>query len=377
MHQEQRRRAHDLLRSRSIPRALFASSSSVKWLTGCWWGVQLGPNLHAGAPPIVLYEDGQWTLFAAGGAVFDDDKFAAQPGCEVITHEGYTIQKPITGAENLLVNLKKKLGGSISGKIGVESYDVPAFLYSLLNDMAGGNAPVPVDGWLEPLRVIKTAEEIEKLRANFALSDLGHEVARKTIKPGLREIDVWAEVHSAIQKRVGQRVPFGNDLIVAHRQANVGGWPLDHAIKPNDAVIVDLSTILYGYWSDSCATYYGGEPSDKQVKMHRHISEALQYAISLLKPGAVAREIDQKVRAFITDAGYPVYPHHTGHAVGVTGHEAPRIVPYNDETLQEGMVLMVEPGTYFPGETGVRLEDAVLITANGAEVITTHDKSLP
>jgi Xaa-Pro aminopeptidase len=81
------------------------------------------------------------------------------------------------------------------------------------------------------------------------------------------------------------------------------------------------------------------------------------------------------VRQFIAAAGYPVYPHHTGHGVGVTGHEAPRIVPYNNEVLAEGMVIMLEPGIYLPGETGVRLEDALLVTATGAEVLTRHDKS--
>jgi Xaa-Pro aminopeptidase len=78
----------------------------------------------------------------------------------------------------------------------------------------------------------------------------------------------------------------------------------------------------------------------------------------------------------MANAGYPVYPHHTGHGVGVSGHEAPRLVPYNDEVLEEGMVIMLEPGIYLPGETSVRLEDAVLIQRNGVEVLTHHDKSI-
>ena len=75
-------------------------------------------------------------------------------------------------------------------------------------------------------------------------------------------------------------------------------------------------------------------------------------------------------------AGYPVYPHHTGHGVGVSGHEEPRIVPYNQIALAPGMVIMVEPGIYFPGETAIRLEDALLVTESGAEVLTRHDKRL-
>ena len=172
-------------------------------------------------------------------------------------------------------------------------------------------------------------------------------------------------------------MPLGNDCLVGRRQANISGWPLDLQIQPGDSLIVDLSTVLRGYWSDSCGTYYAGEPSERQVAMHRTVEGALAFAISLVRPGAIAHEIDRQVRQFIADAGYPVYPHHTGHGVGVTGHEAPRIVPYSEDVLQEGMVIMLEPGIYLPGETAVRLEHAVLVIASGAEVLTTFDTRLP
>jgi Xaa-Pro aminopeptidase len=110
--------------------------------------------------------------------------------------------------------------------------------------------------------------------------------------------------------------------------------------------------------------------------MHKAVSDTLDFAISLIKPGAVAREIDEQVRQFLANTHYPVYPHHTGHGVGVTGHESPRIVPYNDEVLSEGMVILLEPGIYVPGQTSVRLEDAVLVVADGAEVLTHFDKSV-
>jgi Xaa-Pro aminopeptidase len=289
-----------------------------------------------------------------------------------MSYLGYRIEAPIAGHDHLLTVLRG-LVDAAANHVGVEERTLPAYLLAAL---PAGAQTEPIDGALAPLRQIKTAEELAKLRANFALVDLGLATAREAIRPGQREIDVWTAVHSAIQQAAGRRVSLGNDCTVG-RRAHSGGWPLDVEIQPGDSFVVDLSTQLHGYWSDSCGTYYAGEPSQKQIAMHRTVLEALELAISLVRPGAVASAIDRQVRQFIIDAGYPVYFHHTGHAVGVSGHEEPRIVPYNDARIEAGMVLMLEPGIYFPGETAVRLEDAVLVTESGVEVLTKHDKSLP
>jgi Xaa-Pro dipeptidase len=204
---------------------------------------------------------------------------------------------------------------------------------------------------------------------------LGQQIAREQCLVGQREIDVWTSVHAVINREVGTPIFLGNDCIVGYRAPNnVGGLPQDFVIKDDSALIVDLSTVWGGYWSDSCGTYYPIEPTSKQKELHRYVQDALDFAISLVKPGAKAHEIDAKVREFIAKGGYPVYPHHTGHGVGASAHEHPRIVPYNDMALREGMVIMLEPGIYYPGETSVRLEDAVLVTADGAEKLTTFAK---
>lgn len=378
MHQEQRQRAHAHFKSKGIKRALLANPYTVKWLTGFAPPVQVGFNFFAGGPPLVWYEDGHFTLLVVDAYATDTAAFDEQVDGAVITHLGYTIEQPLAGADHLMAALRQVMGKSRGGKLGVEERDVPAYFLGIIRETLPGGADfTPVDGWLEPLRMIKMGEELVKLRENFALADLGQAAARRAVAAGRREIDVWTEIHSAIQQAAGQRVPLGNDCVVGYRQNNIGGWPLDYEIRLHDSLIVDLSTILYGYWSDGCATYYAGEPTPRQVAMHRRVQEALEFGISLVRPGAVAREIDQKLRQFIAAAGYPVYPHHSGHGIGVIGHEAPRIVPYNEERLQEGMVIMLEPGIYLPGETSVRLEDALLVTADGAEVLTQHDKSLP
>ena len=375
-HETQREQTHELLNKHGIERALFANTASVKWLTGFNPPIQTGPSVFLGGPPMVWYENGAWTLVIFDWHIPYAGNFSAQPNCQIVAYEGYAIEHPLRGIPQLRAVLRRAMGETLAGKIGIELRDAPADIALSLCEV-NRVEPIAIDTWLEPFRRIKTHEELQKLRDNFRLTDIGHAAARAAVKPGNREIDVWNAAHYAIEQAAGQRVPLGNDCVVGYRQENIGGLPLDYEIRAGDSCIVDLSTILHGYWSDSCATYYADEPSAKQRAMHRTTERALEFAISLIKPGAVAREIDAQVRAFMRKEGYAVYPHHTGHSLGVTSHEDPRIVPYNEMTLQENMVIMLEPGIYFPGETSVRLEDAVWVTKTGAEILTHHDKSLP
>jgi Xaa-Pro dipeptidase len=372
MHREQRQQTHTTLQQQGIDQALFARPESVKWLTGFAPPVQVGPNLFSASYPLVWYDKGQFTLIAVDVYADLATPFGKEPDGQVITYLGYTIEQPIASGQHLLTAFNAAAKVNRASNIGLEREYVGDLITAQIREQ---NEIVAIDGWLEPLRMVKTAEELVKLRRNFALTDIGHAAARQTMAAGKREIDVWNALHTAIQQAAGRRVPVGNDCVVGHRQANIGGWPLDYEIRQGDSLVVDISVILDGYWSDSCGTYYVGERSPLQEKMHRTVLNALDFGISLVRPGAVARDIDQQVRQFIANAGYPVYPHHTGHGVGVSGHEAPRIVPYSDEVLREGMVIMLEPGIYFPGETSVRIEDAMLVTSGGAEVLTRHDKS--
>ena len=180
----------------------------------------------------------------------------------------------------------------------------------------------------------------------------------------------------AVEIAAGGRVAMGNDCSVGTRQANDGGWPGALPIRHRDSVIVDLSVIVNGYWSDGCITCVAGEPTATQRTLHKIVSEALEIGRNMLRPGAVAGDIDRAMRRHIEQAGYTPYWHHGGHGIGVVGHESPRILQYNAETLQANMVIMLEPGIYLPGETGVRLEDGYLITVDGYEQLTHHDKSL-
>ena len=379
MHAEQRARTRDLLKSKGIDAALFAHRTSVTWLTGFAPAPQTGVSAAAGGPPLVWYADGRFTLLVMDSHLADAAAFGQEPDGAVAAYQGFSIDTALRGGPNLAALLNQTITGASvrAGKVGVEERDLPVALwYTVRERLPERVSLAAIDGWLDPLRMVKTPEELVKLMDNFALAGIGQAAARRAARVGQREIDVWAEAHSAIQRAAGQRVPLGNDCVVGYRQNNVGGWPLDYPIREHDSLIVDLSAIRYGYWSDGCATYYGGAPTERQAAMHRTVERALELGISLVRPGAVAGEIDRTLRRFIADAGYPVYRHHTGHGIGVTGHEAPRIVPYSAEIIEQDMVLMLEPGIYFPGETSVRLEDAVLVTPTGARRLTHHDKSV-
>jgi Xaa-Pro aminopeptidase len=379
MHQEQRDLTRRLLAQHDVDAALFAHPHSVTWLTGFTAPVQAGVNPFAGGPALVWYAGGRFTLFVSDVHAALAEPFSREPDGAVVTYLGYTVDAPIEAPRHLRKALQAHwlADGIGRASVGVEVNDMPAAIYALLGEMNGkADLPQALDGLLLPARAIKTAEEIDKLRANFRLTDIGHAAARAATRPGVREIDIWTAAEAAIQQAAGQRVPVTNDCIVGTREINFTGWPLDLPVREGDSVIVDLSTIQYGYWSDSCATYVAGAPSARHRELHAVISATLAYGASLLRPGAVAGDIDKALRKFIADAGYAPYTHHSGHGVGVSGHEAPRIVPYSREVLAPGMVIMLEPGIYFPGETGVRLEDAFLITASGAEQLTQHDKRL-
>lgn len=373
MHQEQRDHTHDLLRRRGIDCALFAHPGNVTWLTGMPAPWRAGAEMYMGGPSLVWYEAGAFTLLTMDGLAATATAFGEQPNCRVVSYQGYSFTEQPAGAELMAKALRKiVVGASTAGTIGVEMRHLPAFLAEVVKEI---NALLqPVDDWLTLLRIIRTEEELDKMRQNFKLIEVGQAAAKTAVRPGNSELDVWYAIHIAMQEAAQMTLPLGNDCTVGRR---MGGPPQPVEILPTDSFIVDLSTIWQGYWSDSCVTYYATEPSSKQAKMHRTVADALDLAISLARPGAIAREIDQKVRQFVINAGYPDYPHHTGHGIGVVGHDAPRVVPHSNEVLQAGMVVMLEPGIYYPSETGVRLEHAVLIQDGGCEVLTHYPLNVP
>lgn len=151
----------------------------------------------------------------------------------------------------------------------------------------------------------------------------------------------------------------------------------ERKIQKGDFILFDLGVVYKGYCSDITRTVAFGEPDEEKRKIYETVKKAEQAAIDLVRPGVKARDLDKAARDVITDAGYGEYfTHRLGHGLGISVHEFPSITGTNELELQEGMVFTIEPGIYNPEVTGVRIEDDVVVTADGVEVLTKFPKEL-
>jgi Xaa-Pro aminopeptidase len=295
-------------------------------------------------------------------------------GVEVRDYLSYTIDEPVNGSRNQAAALRDLLGpeATLSGAVGMECAFLPAVLSEVIREALPHASFRTIDGEIDPLRAVKTTEEVLLIRDALRLCDLAQAEVKARLQPGLSEIELWTSLKARLEIAAGGRLPILTDLVAGLRTAEIGGLPGEYCLQAGDPVIADIVPRLAGYWGDNAATHFTGEPPDELLKIHRTVRDALRRGVEAVRPGVRAVDLDGMLRAAIQDAGYPAYPHHSGHGIGTSYHEEPRIVPYNTLTLQPGMVVALEPGIYVPEIGGVRLEDVVLVTDDGCELLTTH-----
>ena len=360
----------DYLRTNGITAALLSNPFTLTWLTGYAPPIQTGPSPFEGGPALGWWREGELSLILAdmeAGA-------AAATGAQVRDYVGYTIEEPLNCMERQAAALREVLTKhtALTGTVGVELNFLPAAFASVIHEALPQATLQPLDGRLDPLRAVKTADEIEKIRAALRLCDLAQADIRDYAQPGLSELELWGAMKARLEVAAGTRLPILADLVGGVRTAEIGGLPLAYTMQPGDPIIFDVVPRLDGYWGDNAATYFVGEPSAEMTKAYDVVHDSLRRGIDMIRPGLRASDLDRTLREAIRGAGYEPYPHHTGHGLGVAYHEEPRIVPYNDMLLEAGMVIAIEPGIYLPGVGGVRLEHALLVTMDGCEVLTQH-----
>ncbi|MFJ8812415.1 MULTISPECIES: M24 family metallopeptidase [Amycolatopsis] len=231
---------------------------------------------------------------------------------------------------------------------------------------------------IRELRMRKDAAEIDALRRAGAAIDRVHARIAEWLRPGRTEAEVGADIAAAIVEEGHLHADFvivGSGPNGASPHHDVSG----RVIERGDVVVVDIGgPIPEGYNSDSTRTYAVGEPRDADVaETYAVLQRAQQAAVEAVRPGVTAQSVDAAAREIIADAGYgEFFIHRTGHGIGLDVHEEPYIVAGNDLALEPGMAFSVEPGIYQPGRWGARIEDIVVVTADGVEALNQRPHEL-
>jgi Xaa-Pro aminopeptidase len=264
------------------------------------------------------------------------------------------------------------LGGAPTGPSGrlavatAVTDAMPALHLLPLADVLGV-VPVLATDVLRRLRMIKDAVEIDALRKAGAAIDRVHARVPEFLVPGRTEADVAADIAQAIVAEGHSEVAFiivgsGPHGADPHHECS------DRELRAGDIVVVDIGGPYEpGYNSDSTRTYSIGEPDPDVARRYAVLQRAQEAAVEAVRPGITAEQVDATARDMLAAEGLAdAFVHRTGHGIGLSVHEEPYIVAGNDLTLEEGMAFSVEPGIYFPGQWGARIEDIVIVTADGA-----------
>lgn len=274
-----------------------------------------------------------------------------------------------SGATRFLIE-RGKLLDSIS-TLGIEENDLRVSEYGLIKKQVKKMSNFD----LNKLREIKSEKEIEKLKSASKLADETFEFAIDKLKVGISEKELSIEIIWFLKSKKADIsfppiIAFGPNSAIPHHV------PGNKKLTKNTIVLLDLGAALENYCSDLTRTIFFGKAPKKFIDMYSAVLQAQKLAISKIKPGAKASEIDKAARDYITSKGFPNIGHSVGHGVGVEVHEAPHLSPNSQDILSERMVFSVEPGIYLPGYGGVRIEDLVLVIGSGAQLISHSNREI-
>jgi Xaa-Pro dipeptidase len=230
---------------------------------------------------------------------------------------------------------------------------------------------------ISAMRSVKDEEEISRIRRACEIADIGMEAVRSTFKEGMKEYEVAAELEYAMRKRGSESLAFPTIVGSGPRAAYPHAGCTDREIKRGDFIVIDAGATYKSYRSDMTRTFIVGQPSAEQRRIYETVLEANEQALEGIKKGIKGKTVDAMARKIISDAGYgELFLHTLGHGVGLDVHESPSLSRESKDTLKVGNVVSDEPGIYIEGIGGVRIEDTVLVTKEGAERLTKFGKSL-
>ncbi len=230
---------------------------------------------------------------------------------------------------------------------------------------------VPAEGMITPLRACKDAGEVDRIRKSIRVAEQAFERVRRWLKPGLTERAIAARLVYEMQKLGAQGETFPSIVAAGPGSSLPHYEPGDRKLEKNQLLLFDWGANVNWYGSDLTRVVWLGSIAPRLREIFEVVREAHDRAIKAVRPGVTGHAVDHVARAIINKAGYgKLFNHALGHGLGLVAHEVPRIGKGTETVLQPGMVITIEPGIYLPGLGGVRLEDDVLVTKTGYEVLS-------
>jgi len=322
---------------------------------------------------------GVLVLTEAESVFFTDGRYTAQARAEVQGSQIAIARKgpSVAAAEWLGAHTRRGRRAS-PVRVGIEGEYLTVAARTRLSRMLPSNLRLrEAPPLVERARMVKDAEELQRIREAVQLEARLFERALKVIRPGVRETEVAAEMEYAARRAGAEAMSFPTIIASGKRSSLPHGRASLAAIPRRGFVVCDFGVILAAYCSDMTRTVHVGRVSAAVRSAYQAVQEAQQAALEAVRAGVAVSEVDEAARKLLKNNGLAKYfTHSTGHGVGLEIHEAPRVAAGQSEILRPGMVITIEPGVYVPGKWGVRIEDMVAVTEQGCEVLTLTSKEL-
>lgn len=350
---ERRERVANRMTEQGAEAMLVSGLPNVRYLSG-----------YTGSNGIVLLSPGAGTLFT-------DPRYtiqaAAESDCHVVTAKG-----PLIAAAAKVIHRRRLK------RVGFEFGRLSYAAWSELRDALGREVQlVPLPGYVEQERMVKSSGEIELIRQSVLTNSRAYQRVLTRLKPTATENDVAAEIEYGMRRFGAEGPAFESIVAAGEHSALPHARPGREPIGTNRILLMDVGALQAGYCSDMTRVVYLGSPGRKFRGIYNAVLQAQLTAIDAVRAGTTAAAVDRAARSVLKRHGLEkAFVHSTGHGLGLEIHETPRVGRKDKTRLEAGMVITIEPGAYIEGFGGVRIEDTVVVTQNGCEVLTPTSKEL-
>jgi len=360
-------RLRDRLADAGVDAAVISEPANVRWLTGF-----TGSN-----GTVVLLGTGETLLVT-------DSRYAEQAPAQ-LAEAGCSDQVEVVVARNATDAVAGRLDGV--SRLGLEDSVAWAEQIRWSEAVEAGNSgtgnsgtrnteTVPLTEAVEGLRAVKDPAELARMQAAARIADGALAAVEPMLRPGVTEAEIQQALDDAIRAAGASGPAYDTIVASGPNSALPHARPTGRELQAGDLVVVDAGAEVDGYRSDMTRSFVLGDPGERAAAMLEVVGRSQSAGVAAVRPGVEASEIDGACRSVIDEAGMgEAFVHGSGHGVGLDVHELPRVVSGSTAVLEPGNVLTVEPGVYFPGVGGARVEDLLVVTGDGCRPLTLHPKA--